>query len=381
MQAETWNFRMTKFRFFLLCMSVMFVILAAYRLTRGLGASTNLSDQWPWGLWIGMDLAAIALAGAGYSMALLAHVLRIRGMEIVSRRATLISFLSYIFVLCTLILEIGRWDNSFRPLISWGYHSPMFEVFIAISIYVCIQFVEIGEVVSEKICKGWNLAIRRVLPYAFILGAIIPFGHQASLGAIYLSMKDKLHPLWWSPNLPWFFLLTSFYVGQSVIILNVLFLNRTKKNIMEFSTLVKLTQISTALMGIYLVYRGLDLAFANNWRLAFSFSFEAIMFWIEIGLGTIIPFCIGISFLKKNTTGLFIFSLLSILGVVVSRINVVYSGMIQAQGNGYTPSWIEWGISLGLLSVIIWLYTFLVENFRFYHIQEIPSSGDKALAA
>ena len=41
------------------------IAAALYRFANGLGAVTNLSDEVPWGLWIGVDvLAGVALAAS-----------------------------------------------------------------------------------------------------------------------------------------------------------------------------------------------------------------------------------------------------------------------------------------------------------------------------
>ncbi len=46
------------------------VAAALYRFSVGLGAATNLSDEVPWGLWIGVDvLAGVALAAGGFTIA------------------------------------------------------------------------------------------------------------------------------------------------------------------------------------------------------------------------------------------------------------------------------------------------------------------------
>jgi Ni/Fe-hydrogenase subunit HybB-like protein len=71
-----WHFRLTPTRYVLIFLTVAMLVAAAVRLVTGLGAVTNLSDQWPWGLWIGFDLlSGIALAGGGFSTAFLVHVL------------------------------------------------------------------------------------------------------------------------------------------------------------------------------------------------------------------------------------------------------------------------------------------------------------------
>jgi len=42
------------------------VLLILYRLARGMGAVTNLSQEFPWGIWIGFDvMVGVAFAGGG----------------------------------------------------------------------------------------------------------------------------------------------------------------------------------------------------------------------------------------------------------------------------------------------------------------------------
>ncbi|KPK58948.1 MAG: hypothetical protein AMS21_10285 [Gemmatimonas sp. SG8_38_2] len=58
----------------LLCLLGLGLIVC--RFAFGLGAATNLSDGYPWGVWVGIDiLVGIALAAGGFVMAGLARVL------------------------------------------------------------------------------------------------------------------------------------------------------------------------------------------------------------------------------------------------------------------------------------------------------------------
>ncbi|MGC7880311.1 hydrogenase, partial [Desulforudis sp. 1190] len=73
--------------------------VAVYRLLYGLGAATNLSDEWPWGLWIGFDvLTGVALAGGGFSTAFIVHILHKHKYHSIARAAMLTSMLGYIIV-------------------------------------------------------------------------------------------------------------------------------------------------------------------------------------------------------------------------------------------------------------------------------------------
>ncbi|NIN10165.1 MAG: Ni/Fe-hydrogenase cytochrome b subunit, partial [Gemmatimonadales bacterium] len=68
--------------------------LIAYRFALGLGAVTNLSDGYPWGLWIGIDiLVGIALASGGFVTAGLVHIFGGRRFHPLTRPANLTALL------------------------------------------------------------------------------------------------------------------------------------------------------------------------------------------------------------------------------------------------------------------------------------------------
>src|SRR5689334_25188537 len=68
---------------------------AAYiRVTQGLGGATHLSDQFPWGLWIGFDiLCGVGLAAGGFTLAATVHIFNIERYKPILRPAILTAFL------------------------------------------------------------------------------------------------------------------------------------------------------------------------------------------------------------------------------------------------------------------------------------------------
>ncbi|NLT94539.1 MAG: polysulfide reductase NrfD [Clostridia bacterium] len=366
MNTKNWSFKITPVRIFLFALVGMAALLGVYRLFTGLGGSTNLNDQWPWGLWIVLDLTVVALAGAGYSLTLLSHVLHIKKFKSVARRALLISLMGYIFVLLTLILEIGRWDNFWRPIVSWGYHSPMFEVYMCILAYMAMMLLEFTEILTEKIGKRWAKLVHAILPVVFIFAALLPFGHQASLGAIYLIFPDKLHPIWFTPMLPWLFLISSFFVGLAVVVFETLFSSKLRNQEVDMEALKGLAKVSACIMIGYLVLKIGDLISKGAFSHVFSGTVEGNMFLLEMIIGVVLPIIIAFSPMITKKSGLALFSGCAIIGVVLNRFNVIIVGMYDALGPGYVPSWIEWGISIGLMAVVILMYTFIVENFAIF---------------
>jgi Ni/Fe-hydrogenase subunit HybB-like protein len=59
----------------LIILTINGMVWALLRFVFGLGAVTNLTNQYPWGIWIGIDVAAgVALAAGGFTTSALAHI-------------------------------------------------------------------------------------------------------------------------------------------------------------------------------------------------------------------------------------------------------------------------------------------------------------------
>ena len=75
---------------------VVGAVAGVARLVLGLGATTNLSDSYSWGIWIGFDFGLIALAGAGFTMAAVGHILRRHEYHAAVRPALLAGLVGYV---------------------------------------------------------------------------------------------------------------------------------------------------------------------------------------------------------------------------------------------------------------------------------------------
>jgi Ni/Fe-hydrogenase subunit HybB-like protein len=363
---KKWHFRMTPVRAVLLCLSLLAVVLAVYRLVFGLGSATNLNDRWPWGLWIGFDvLTGVALAGGGYSTCLLVHVLRINKFKPIVRSAMLTSLIGYLLVMGGLFLDIGRWFNFWAPFVSWGYHSVLFEVFWCVSIYTLIQTLEFGEIATEKVGRSWHGFFKKIMPVLFIVGIVLPTLHQSSLGSLYVIEVGKLYPLWWSMLLPLFFLMSSFFVGPAMVVVETTLAGKAHGHQVEASVLQSLVKVSGSVMLVYLILKIADLFYRHKAGLVLAGNFEGYMFLLEMLAGIIIPLIICFTpGLRSTKGGLLAFSLLVVAGVIINRMNVVFTGMSRYMGGSYFPSFIEWAVSIGLISAGVLAYLFIVENFN-----------------
>jgi Ni/Fe-hydrogenase subunit HybB-like protein len=369
MQVElnifSFKFNITAIRVLLFLTAVVAVGIMLVRFIFGLHAVTNLNDQWPWGLWIGFDvLCGVALAGGGYGTALLVHVLHIEKLRPVVRGAMLTSLIGYLLVMAGLFLDIGRWWNFWRPFVSWGHESVLFEVFWCISAYTVVQVLEFGEIFTERIFRGLHKFFVTILPALIIVGVAIPTMHQASLGGLYLLLDGRLHPLWWSPIIFVFFLLSSFFVGPAMVMLESAISGKALKHTIPIDVLRSLAKIGGVAMIIYLVLRIGDLFLRNEIGSIFADSYEGVAFRFEIIIGLIVPIMIVFSPLSGKRFWLIVYGLCASFGVILNRLNVVVIGMMRDMGEFYYPTIYEIIVSVGLVSAGILIYLFVCENFN-----------------
>jgi len=127
-----------------------FVAIIA-RIFGGLGASTNLSDSMPWGLWKILNMVAgAALATGGFTLAAVVHVFKIEKYKPFMRPAILIAFLGYGSSLFALLWDIGLPHVFYNPFFYWNHHSFLFEVFWCVSLYFLITTLELAPIIFEK---------------------------------------------------------------------------------------------------------------------------------------------------------------------------------------------------------------------------------------
>ncbi len=120
------------------------------RFFRGLGASTNLSDQFPWGLWIGFDvMCGVMLAAGGFTLTAAVEIFNIKRFHSIVRPTILTAFLGYLLVCAALMYDLGLPWNIWHPLIMRNPHSVMFEVAYCVMFYTTVLALEFSPIVLE----------------------------------------------------------------------------------------------------------------------------------------------------------------------------------------------------------------------------------------
>ena len=335
-----------------------------YRLIFGLKAVTNLSDQYPWGLWISFDvMAGVALAAGGFTTTLAAYVMGWKKYKPVVRPAVLTAFLGYLMVGVGLFFDVGKSWQLWHPIINWNPQSMLFEVAWCVMLYLTVLFLEFAPNLFEGLnMPGAAKFLRNpvILWPLVIAGIILSFGHQNSIGGLFLLMPHKLSHLWWSPLMNYWFYLSAFAVGLAMVSFETIVSHRAFKRPQPLSLLDGLARGTAIALAVYLGARFIDLAARGNLGLIFSSGKASLLFAIEVvGLGVLPMLLLFSPGVRKSVDGILWSQILVIAGVLMNRFNVNF--LAQSGGTGsYFPSLGEFALSIGLVALAVFLYRWAV---------------------
>ncbi|HZU43153.1 MAG TPA: Ni/Fe-hydrogenase cytochrome b subunit [Terriglobales bacterium] len=339
--------------------AVLIVLLAAgtyatfVRFVYGLGASTNLNDQFPWGIWIGFDvLCGVMLAAGGFTLTAAVHIFNIKRWKPIVRPTVLTAFLGYVLVCVALMFDLGRPYRIWHPLIMRNPHSVMFEVAYCVMFYTTVLSLEFAPVVFERFNLERPLkVIRAVLIPLVILGVLLSTLHQSSLGSLYLIMPNKLHPFWYTPLLPIFFFLSAICVGIAMTIFESSMSSKHFGRQLELPLLRELGRVLAVALSVYAILRFEDLYHRGVLPLMLKPSYEQGLFLLELALAIIIPLALLSQYkVRQSAGGLYLVAVSVVLGFVTNRLNVSITGMETSAGLHYVPKWTEVAVTGSIIA-------------------------------
>ena len=338
--------------------AALILVAGAYsiyvRFTRGLGAATNLSDQFPWGLWIGLDiLCGVGLAGGGFTLAAIVYVFNIKRFYPILRPAILTAFLGYLLVIVALLCDLGRPLQIWHAIIMWNPRSVMFEVAWCVMLYTTVLALEFAPVVLERFQMARTLKVLKSITIPLvILGVLLSTLHQSSLGSLYLIVPNKLYLLWYSPLLPIFFFISAVAAGCGMVIFESFLSSRAFKRGLEIHLLSEVSRIAVVVLMVYLALRTVDGYQRHIAGLLFLPKVETYLYWLEIVVGILLPLALfAFPRVRRNPNGLFLGAVSIVIGFVLGRMNVSVTGMEGSSGTHYMPSLMEASITLSIITL------------------------------
>lgn len=352
------------------------LIILAVRFTQGLGAVTNLSQDFPWGFWIGFDvITGVAFAGGAYILTFVVYVMRVQTYQPIVRVTVLNGLLAYIFYAGALVLDLGRPWNIINPIIgnAFGYNSVLFLVAWHFLLYMIAEFVEFSPVIAEWL--GWQI-IRKFL-VALTLGAVI-FGitlstlHQSGLGALFLLAKSKIHPLWYNEFIPILFFVSSIFAGLSMVIVEGTISHRVFKDRIHPDSHTSFDNIIFGLgkgaalsMFAYYFFKALIFIHERHWALINDFW--GYWYLVEV-IGFVLIPCFMFAYgVRNRTLGVIrTAAILTLIGIVLNRLNISMIAFNWEAPVRYYPTWMEVVVTLMVIFSEIWVFRWVVNRMPVY---------------
>jgi len=372
---------LTPFNIISIPVMILGLALIVIRFWKGLGAVTNLTQDVPWGLWIGFDVVTgVAFAGGAYVLTFMVYILNMKKYHSIVRITVLNGFLAYVFYAGALLLDLGRPWNVINPIIgnNFGTSSVLFLVAWHFLLYMIAQLIEFSPAIAEwlgarrarKILSGMTVA-------AVIFGITLSTLHQSGLGALYLMAKDKIHPLWYSEFIPIMFFVSSVFAGLSMVIFEGSISNKvfsdqiSEKNHKAHNGIVTgLSKICAVAMFAYFFLQ--ILVFVHGKRWIYLNSSMGYWYLTEMMVFVVLPMMLFFtSYRKKSINLIKIAAVLTMVGVIINRLNVTVIGFRWEAAIRYVPTWMELVVTLAVIFTEIWIFRWVVN--RLPVLRESPS--------
>jgi len=348
---------------------------------------TNLTNRVPWGLWITVDLSAIALGAGAFSLSTVAYIFRVKSFERIARMAVFVGFVGYTSAMLALLMDIGRPDRFWHPVIYWNIHSVLWEITMCVIFYSMVLVFELAPAVLEsdfvasRFKRGPRLGhfLHQFTPVVSIVGLGLSLLHQSSLGATYGVLVAR--PVWFKPSLPVMFILSAVAAGSIVTLaLTVFYENMVRQRQLETRLRNAVAMFGGLLMMGYLYLKLWDFLAtayyshvpervqANN-LLETATPYGLTFWWIEIVVGALIPAMIMLTpRLRRQDVWVVVAGLLAMVGIIVNRWNVTLSGLVVPMDwspgaaelfpvREYVPALSEWGVAIGVLGYALIMLT------------------------
>ncbi|MCB8943066.1 MAG: polysulfide reductase NrfD [Ardenticatenaceae bacterium] len=359
---------------------------------------TNMNDLVPWGLWITIDLSAIAMSAGAFLLSAAVYLLRIKRLMPVAKTAVFIGLIGYSMAVMTLLLDIGRPDRFWHALAFWNIHSPLWEVTMCVTLYLSVLTLEVLPIVGEApwfkqrwpLLSDWLHKIHKLAPFLAILGLLLSLMHQSSLGATYGVLVAR--PVLYRPGLAMIFLLSAMAAGPAfTVLVSKVASYLTKAAVVDRELLDEVSRVVGWVLVAYLYVRTWDLlaqlyTYQPGRNEGLSLLFDGPLstnFWVgEMALGIVVPMIILLSSrLRRYDRAQILALLLVVAGLVAHRWDTNMVGqMLVLQVNPfadlplythYVPSLIEITAGLGVIAYGALAVTLGIKHLRIIDHKEV----------
>ena len=340
------------------------------RFAFGLEQITDSSNTQAWGLFLGVGLfVGVPFSASGFVMGTAVYIFGLKKYQPVVTNAILLGFLGYLFAVVFLMTDLGRpWRIYYPMILSFGPASVMFLVAWHVALYLSVQALEFSSSAFEWLgLRGLRKLIVSATLGLTIAGIMLSTLHQSALGAMFLLAPGKVHPLWWSSYMPWLFFVSALAAGLVYVIivskLTQMFM-RNRADERYLSSLDEITLgIGKACALILFTYVGLRLTsitYENAW--GYLEGTYGMLFLVEFLLFALAPLMFFYGVQKKNVGKVQISALVTMIAIILNRLNTVYITFNWQLPHRELFYWKEVIVVIAVLTIEVLVYRWIVNR-------------------
>ncbi len=343
--------------------------LLAYRFAAGLGATTALSQAYPWGLWIGFDMmTGIVLAAGGFTVGATVQLLGLKDYHAIERSAILTAFLGYLMAIFGLLADLGRPWNIVQAIFNYGTASALFEVAWCVMCYSTVLFLEFTLPFFEWL--GWrriHAVLKKALIALTVMSVVFSTMHQSALGSLFLLAPTKLHPLWYSPFIFIFFFISAILAGIAMAIIESSISHRVfarqlgGQHVDVDKLVVGLGKAGAVVSFAYFFIKLQGVIDGHAWgHLATGWG---ALFLVEtVGLVLVPSFLFAYGARNGQAGPVKLAAVLTVCGIILNRLNVAVIAFNWTNPVRYAPSWMEVWVSITLVTLGVVAFRWIVNR-------------------
>jgi Ni/Fe-hydrogenase subunit HybB-like protein len=388
-----------------LAVGIIFGMYGAFTVLRDGLDITGLSNKVPWGLWVVIDLASIALGGSAFVFGVIVYLMRIKRFEIVAKLAVLLGFLGYTTAGMVIWFDLGQPFRFWHPMVFWQPHSLLWEITMCVILYLGVLSAEILPVIVEhsffyehpihkrypfikklvEFAKKLARALHKVVPILAVIGLTLSLLHQASLGAYYSVLNGR--GVWFNQSAPVQFVFSAMSGGIAFLFFTGVFVFRVMRpGLVKDDILYDVARLSG---GITLLLTYLRLW---DWAVTYYYSFDLNISLQTEALNAVAPYSLtfwfgqillpviagAVMFAAKSVKSfryLMAVSLFPIASAVLTRWNYNFAGLIATPTydpytpiiriSSYTPTWPEFAVATLVISYWLLAFSFAARYLPF----------------
>ncbi|MDD5686534.1 MAG: polysulfide reductase NrfD [Elusimicrobia bacterium] len=340
----------------LMLISIGWMLFAyIHQLTYGLGV-TGMNKPVFWGLYIVNFVFFIGVSAGGIAVASLCHLAGMEKYKPIGRITEVVAIISLVLAIVTIVLDLGRADRLLNVILYPQITSPLTWDVAVINIYLvlCLALLISDIVGFHKLTKI----------FAYISVPTFVLVHSVTAW-IFGLMKSQ--PGWHTTILAPLFIISALVSGLGLIVLALIFSRTILGFNIEDDIIISLGKYLKFLLPLLFYFlfseiiTGLYAQVPEHLVIIkelLTGKFAKI-FWLDIGVGIVLPFILIISPLGKAVFGVGIVSLMCFLGVFAERTNIILPSFYHTflpYFAAYSPTWVEWSLIAGTYALGIFLF-------------------------